>query len=47
MLSYPKFIFIFYFSATIVLAADPPYGRLSVNNGKLVGSDGNPAQASY
>lgn len=44
MLSYPKFIFIFYFSATIVLAADPPYGRLSVNNGKLVGSDGNPAQ---
>ncbi|CAK5125111.1 unnamed protein product [Meloidogyne enterolobii] len=36
MLSYPKFIFIFYLSATIVLAAVPPYGRLSVNNGKLL-----------
>uniref|UniRef100_A0A915LE69 Uncharacterized protein n=1 Tax=Meloidogyne javanica TaxID=6303 RepID=A0A915LE69_MELJA len=35
MLSYPKFIFIFYFSATIVLAADPPYGRLSLRGGSL------------
>uniref|UniRef100_A0A1I8BAX0 Cellulase domain-containing protein n=1 Tax=Meloidogyne hapla TaxID=6305 RepID=A0A1I8BAX0_MELHA len=36
-----KFIILYYFTAIIVLAADPPYGQLSVNNGKLTGSNGN------
>nr|AAK21883.2 beta-1,4-endoglucanase [Meloidogyne incognita] len=39
-----KNIFIFSFYLCIVLAVNPPYGRLSVKNGQLTGSNGQAVQ---